>query len=72
MPEKLEFLRIKLRKLVVQSQREAVSYDGLSEDLRMELVRTWGEVWLTSPKHQLDVSWVFNKELDDGNLTDVG
>ncbi len=62
MTEELKALRLKLRKLVSQSQKELVSYNGLSEKLRMELVKAWGEVWLTEPKHQLDVEWVFSKE----------
>ena len=56
-----EDLRLKLRKLVVQSQHEIVSYDGLSEKLRMQLVRAWGEVWMEDQEHKLDVEWVFNK-----------
>ena len=65
MTEELKNIRLRLRKLITQSQHEAVSWDGLGENLRQELVWSWGKVYKLDPEHQLDVEWIFNKELDN-------
>ena len=67
----LEELRLRLKSLVIQTQKEMVSYRGVETSLRDRLIGAWAELWLRAPERELDVEWVMNAQTQRKETSDA-